>query len=210
MYGPRLLEHMLSAFVLYRVLRGFLDERGGITVEKLRVPQRHLSSSVAPPGVGQEEVASGIACMERMEESSQQRDAAVASVVGSGRHGSSSSGGAGGRGGALKHVAVSLSGGVDSMALCRALVRLRPLYGFEVVGIHIDYGNRHESGREADFVERWCARHGVIFYKRAIEEVCLAGWFPTITERAVRDERQVKHLFGLLGGTTGRWISGSD
>lgn len=68
-------------------------------------------------------------------------------------------------------VAVSLSGGVDSMALCSALVHLKPVYGFEVMGIHIDYGNRHESAREADFVESWCARHGVVFYKRAIAEV---------------------------------------
>lgn len=68
-------------------------------------------------------------------------------------------------------VAVSLSGGVDSMALCAALVHLKPIYGFEVMGIHIDYGNRHESAREADFVESWCARHGVVFYKRAIAEV---------------------------------------
>ena len=73
--------------------------------------------------------------------------------------------------GALPTVAVSLSGGVDSMALCRALVHLKPRYGFEVVGIHIDYGNRHESGREADYVEGWCARHGVVFFKRAIAEV---------------------------------------
>eukprot|EP00752_Nemacystus_decipiens_P010432 g9296.t2 len=73
--------------------------------------------------------------------------------------------------GALRTVAVSLSGGVDSMALCRALVHLKPRYGFDVVGIHIDYGNRHESGREADFVEGWCARHGVNFFKRAIAEV---------------------------------------
>ena len=57
------------------------------------------------------------------------------------------------------------------MALCLALVHLKPVYGFEVMGIHIDYGNRHESGREADFVEEWCARHGVIFYKKAIAEV---------------------------------------
>lgn len=68
-------------------------------------------------------------------------------------------------------VAVSLSGGVDSMALCSALVHLKPVYGFEVMGIHIDYGNRHESAREADFVESWCSRHGVVFYKRAIAEV---------------------------------------
>ncbi|CAM9186684.1 unnamed protein product, partial [Sphacelaria rigidula] len=61
------------------------------------------------------------------------------------------------------------------MALCRALVHLKPLYEFEVVGIHIDYGNRAESGREADFVEGWCARHGVIFYKRKIAEVVRRG-----------------------------------
>lgn len=75
----------------------------------------------------------------------------------------------------LRTVAVSLSGGVDSMALCLALVHLKPVYGFEVMGIHIDYGNRHESGREADFVEEWCARHGVIFYKRTIAEVRCEG-----------------------------------
>lgn len=73
--------------------------------------------------------------------------------------------------GRSRTVAVSLSGGVDSMALCMALVHLKPVYGFDVMGIHIDYGNRHESGREADFVEEWCARHGVVFYKRAIAEV---------------------------------------
>lgn len=75
----------------------------------------------------------------------------------------------------LQTVAVSLSGGVDSMALCLALVHLKPVYGFEVMGIHIDYGNRHESGREADFVEEWCARHGVIFYKKTIAEVRCRG-----------------------------------
>ena len=71
----------------------------------------------------------------------------------------------------LRTVAVSLSGGVDSMALCEALVHLKPVYGFEVMGIHMDYGNRRESGREADFVEDWCARRGVVFHKRAIAEV---------------------------------------
>ncbi|CAM9656523.1 unnamed protein product, partial [Discosporangium mesarthrocarpum] len=58
------------------------------------------------------------------------------------------------------------------MALTFALVHLRPHFNnFEVLGIHIDYGNRHESGREADYVQGWCKRHGVLFYKRAIAEV---------------------------------------
>ena len=89
--------------------------------------------------------------------------------------GGGGSGNAGGDKGLLQTVAVSLSGGVDSMALCLALVHLKPVYGFEVMGIHIDYGNRHESGREADFVEEWCARHGVIFHKKTIAEVRCRG-----------------------------------
>eukprot|EP00755_Sulcionema_specki_P029806 Sspe_Gene.92941::Locus_65687_Transcript_1_1_Confidence_1.000_Length_2306::g.92941::m.92941 len=41
----------------------------------------------------------------------------------------------------------------------------------KVVAIHIDYGNRHESAREAEFVEDWCRRRNIVFHKRVIEEV---------------------------------------
>ena len=58
----------------------------------------------------------------------------------------------------------------------------------EIVGIHIDYANRPESGREADFVQDWCEnrkkfnafsssgatereREGLLFYKRVVNEV---------------------------------------
>ncbi len=54
--------------------------------------------------------------------------------------------------------AVSLSGGVDSMVLCTILSRLgraaRPPW--RVAGLHIDYGNRPESGAESDYVQSWC------------------------------------------------------
>ena len=53
---------------------------------------------------------------------------------------------------------VSLSGGVDSMVLCTILSRLgrAATPPWRVAGVHIDYGNRPESGAEAAYVESWC------------------------------------------------------
>ena len=65
-------------------------------------------------------------------------------------------------------VAISLSGGVDSMVLATVLKRLSeekseskasPL--FSVVATHVDYANRPESAAESAFVSDWCARRGV-------------------------------------------------
>eukprot|EP00937_MAST-01D_sp_MAST-1D-sp2_P003294 g3294.t1 len=55
-------------------------------------------------------------------------------------------------------VCVSLSGGVDSMVLLCALLRLRRL---RIVALHVNYGNRPEARAEASFVQRWCAALGV-------------------------------------------------
>jgi hypothetical protein len=41
----------------------------------------------------------------------------------------------------------------------------------QIVACHVDYGNRPESGAEADFVEQWCGKYGIHFKKRRIEEV---------------------------------------
>jgi tRNA(Ile)-lysidine synthetase-like protein len=41
----------------------------------------------------------------------------------------------------------------------------------KIVAVHIDYANRDESGQEADYVEGWCSRLGIVFYKRVINEV---------------------------------------
>jgi tRNA(Ile)-lysidine synthetase-like protein len=71
-------------------------------------------------------------------------------------------------------VAISLSGGVDSMVIAKILVTLRnsnqiPIS--EIIAIHIDYANREESSEEADFVENWCKELGITFHKRTINEV---------------------------------------
>eukprot|EP00658_Telonema_sp_P-2_P029912 TRINITY_DN22681_c0_g1_i2.p1 TRINITY_DN22681_c0_g1~~TRINITY_DN22681_c0_g1_i2.p1 ORF type:complete len:428 (-),score=112.39 TRINITY_DN22681_c0_g1_i2:40-1323(-) len=70
-------------------------------------------------------------------------------------------------------VAISLSGGVDSMVVAKILKVLQDDCGprFEVVAIHIDYGNRDESKAEAEFLERWCAEQGITFEIRTIAEV---------------------------------------
>jgi len=44
-------------------------------------------------------------------------------------------------------------------------------FRYDVVALHIDYGNRDESEREADYVGEWCDHLGIIFRKRVIREV---------------------------------------
>jgi tRNA(Ile)-lysidine synthetase-like protein len=78
-------------------------------------------------------------------------------------------------------VIVSLSGGVDSMVIASALAYLRdtearrqnaqPESILRIVAIHIDYGNRPESGSEAHFVGRYCSEIGAEFVCRRIDEV---------------------------------------
>ena len=68
------------------------------------------------------------------------------------------------RGRAVPLCVVSLSGGVDSMVLCwvLAMLRDRVVVGddgcFSMAACHVDYGNRAESGAEADFLRAWCAK----------------------------------------------------
>ena len=69
---------------------------------------------------------------------------------------------------------ISLSGGVDSMVIVRILIYLRttkilPLS--DIIAVHIDYANRAESGKEADFLEAYCHRHNLKFEKRVVSEV---------------------------------------
>eukprot|EP01083_Nonionella_stella_P201395 736815_1 len=74
----------------------------------------------------------------------------------------------------LKHVFVSLSGGVDSMVITKILYYLKQLehdISFDIVAIHIDYGNRLESHKEALFLNQWCDKLSVIFRKRVISEI---------------------------------------
>lgn len=89
---------------------------------------------------------------------------------------------------------VSLSGGVDSMVIAKCLAAYARLpRGFalqarkkrrvedgspvletprhRVVAVHIDYGNRPESGQEADVVRRWCLAHGIHLNIKTITEI---------------------------------------
>jgi tRNA(Ile)-lysidine synthetase-like protein len=66
-------------------------------------------------------------------------------------------------------VAISLSGGVDSMVICKILAALDLPGG--VIAIHIDYANRDESSEEALYVEGYCKKLAIKFHKRVIDEV---------------------------------------
>eukprot|EP01125_Pyxidicula_operculata_P013369 TRINITY_DN442_c0_g5_i3.p1 TRINITY_DN442_c0_g5~~TRINITY_DN442_c0_g5_i3.p1 ORF type:complete len:617 (-),score=190.29 TRINITY_DN442_c0_g5_i3:126-1976(-) len=91
-----------------------------------------------------------------------------------------------------KCAVVSLSGGVDSMCILKCLTLLQPIYKYTVVAIHIDYGNRQESGLEADFVENWCKKNKVEFRKRIITEVTRG-----ITDRDLyeKESRRIRFEF---------------
>ncbi|POM60087.1 TRNA(Ile)-lysidine synthetase, partial [Phytophthora palmivora] len=88
------------------------------------------------------------------------------------------------------HLAVSLSGGVDSMVVAYLMHKLREKHGgFSIVAVHLDYGNRPESGAECDYVRRWCERFGIIFHVRRIDEVKRATTRRDDYERVSREIR---------------------
>lgn len=70
-----------------------------------------------------------------------------------------------------KYVCVSLSGGVDSMVIIACLNQLKSEYKFEVIGAHIEYANREESHKEAQFLRDWCNDNGIIFEIKQITEI---------------------------------------
>ena len=64
-----------------------------------------------------------------------------------------------------KPVAVSLSGGVDSMLMTALLARS----GVNVVAVHIIYGNRRESSEEFKFIKTFCNKLKIPLYYYAIK-----------------------------------------
>ncbi|TDH71298.1 hypothetical protein CCR75_004640 [Bremia lactucae] len=70
------------------------------------------------------------------------------------------------------HLAVSLSGGVDSMVVAYLMHKLKAKHGnYTVVAVHLNYGNRTESDAESHYVQHWCERFEMVFYARRIDEV---------------------------------------
>ncbi|VBB18690.1 putative tRNA(Ile)lysidine synthase [Yasminevirus sp. GU-2018] len=72
----------------------------------------------------------------------------------------------------IKNVCISLSGGVDSMALSYILCHLRAdAHITKLCAVHLDYGNRQVSRDEAVTVEAWCAFMGIPLITRRIEHI---------------------------------------
>ncbi len=61
-----------------------------------------------------------------------------------------------------------------------------------VVAIHINYGNRAESGREALFLRQWCASFDIDFHERRIDEVSRGKAPRDVYERR---SRQIRFAF---------------
>jgi len=69
-------------------------------------------------------------------------------------------------------IIVSLSGGVDSMAILYVLSIIKNTLpsNLLIVAIHLDYHNRPETGLEAEFIFRWCALMSIPLYYKYINE----------------------------------------
>ena len=68
---------------------------------------------------------------------------------------------------AENNIIVSLSGGVDSMAILCILKHL----GKKVIAFHINYNNRNESVLEADFLKKWCENNSIILELMNIDHI---------------------------------------
>ena len=59
------------------------------------------------------------------------------------------------------HVAVGVSGGVDSLALCLLAHTWGEQTGVKITALTVDHGLRKESAREADQVKSWLTKRGI-------------------------------------------------
>ena len=105
-----------------------------------------------------------------------------------------------------RQIIISLSGGVDSMVICKCLTVLRSAAAKhgnanvpEIVAVHIDYGNRQESPVEAEFLEKWCKSLDITFRLRRITEAKRGGGQVSRTEyeQLTRDIRFNAYVDGV-------------
>lgn len=90
-------------------------------------------------------------------------------------------------------VAISLSGGVDSMLMTRLLVAAK----VDVVAIHIVYGNRKTSSAELAFNSRFCKLLSVPLYIYKIERLKRSSVDRAFYEKVTRDIRF--HVYKSVG-----------
>lgn len=90
-------------------------------------------------------------------------------------------------------VIISLSGGVDSMICSYILSSL----GFDVVAVHINYGNRDCSDKEEQFVRSWCAYLGMPLSVRKLSEInrhdCMEMGLREVYETYTRNVRMATY-----------------
>ena len=84
------------------------------------------------------------------------------------------------------HVALGLSGGVDSMVLLDILQVLSKKYNFKLSAIHVNHQISPNAADWAKFCERWCETHGVPIN---IIKVSVRGVRATGLEAAAREVR---------------------
>ena len=63
--------------------------------------------------------------------------------------------------GKYQHVAVGVSGGVDSLALCLLAHTWGEENGLKITALTVDHGLRKESAREAAQVKSWLTKRGI-------------------------------------------------
>lgn len=74
-----------------------------------------------------------------------------------------------------KKVIISLSGGVDSMVASFVMSHCCKELGIEVIGVHINYGNRNTCVFEVELVKRWAKLLNIKLYIRHIEHLKRLG-----------------------------------
>ncbi len=87
----------------------------------------------------------------------------------------------------LKHVCVSLSGGIDSMLILASLIYAKNIKLLDnITAFHINYKNRYKADIEQEYVKRFCKTHNINLIIREITEIKRTSEFREIYENITR------------------------
>ncbi|MCR4286977.1 MAG: tRNA lysidine(34) synthetase TilS, partial [Deltaproteobacteria bacterium] len=87
-------------------------------------------------------------------------------------------------------VIVAVSGGVDSVVLLHALIRLRKEYGLKLTVCHLNHNLRGAGSRkDLEFVKRLSRRHGLRFIGKTLEKGSLKAKDGVSLQEAAREVR---------------------